>query len=178
MRGLLSHVDLRPESRVLELGCGSGHISLRCAKKYGCSVTLVDNSKTAMAQATRLFDDHNISAHFAHSDLFRLSLTQEFHLAHSEGLIEHFCPSDMKRVTFIHKNAVRQGGYVITFAPTTSLWCQLTAWIMKATGNWYFGYEAPISLRQHIGLYEEVGLRVIRHTGVLFREVGLLGEKP
>ncbi len=175
---LLSNVDLCPESRVLELGCGSGQISLLIAKKYGCNVTLVDNSNSAINQATKLFKNHNISARFAHTDIFRLSLQEEFDLVHSEGVIEHFHPSDMKRIMLIHKNAARKGGHVITFVPTTSLCYLLTAWMMKATDNWYFGYEAPISVRQHIRLYEELGLRVIKHTGVMFREVGLLGEKP
>lgn len=174
---LLSYIDLSPESRVMELGCGSGYIPLHIAKKYGCSVTLVDTSKSAIAQTTKLFNDHNVSAHFVHSDLFNLSLTQEFDLVYSEGLIEHFYPRDIQRVLLVHKNAVRQGGYVITFAPINSLWYQLTTWIMKATGNWYFGYEVPISLHQHVGLYEEVGLKVIGNTGVSLREIGLLGEK-
>lgn len=174
---LLSYVNLSPKSQVLELGCGSGQISLLIAKKYRCNVTLVDNSNNAITQATKLFKNHNISARFVHTDMFRLSLQEEFDLVHSEGVIEHFHPRAMKRSMLIHRNAARKGGYVITFAPTTSLFYLLTVWIMKATDNWYFGYEAPISVCQHIRLYKEAGLRVIKHTGVLFREVGLLGER-
>ena len=118
---LLSYLDLRPESQVLELGCGSGQISLRIAKKYGCNVTLVDNGESAITRATRLFESHNISTRFIHTDMFGLRFQEEFHLVHSQGVIEHFHPTDFKRIMLIHKNAARKGGYVITFAPTTSL---------------------------------------------------------
>ena len=174
---LLSSIDLKRGCRVLELGSGSGRISLQMAQKYGCEVTLIDNSRSAIEQAKRHFKDCGIEARFIHSDLLDINIKEEYDLVHSEGLIEHFSPDVMNQVMLVHTNAVHKGGYVITFAPTPSTVYGITTWLMKATKNWYFGYEVPISLSDHTALYERTGLQVLKYTNVLFREAGLIGEK-
>ena len=174
---MLSNVPLNPESRVLELGCGSGQISLRIAEKYGCAVTLADSSESAIALASRLFQSQGIPVSFIQSDIFDSTLSEEFDLVHNEGVIEHFHPGEWTRVMLVHRNLTRPGGHVITFVPTASICYRVTTWMMKATNNWYFGDETPMTFRQHSGLYREVGLELIAHTSVLGREVGLVGQR-
>lgn len=174
---LLSNVPLKPESRVLELGCGSGHISLLLAKKYGCAVTLADSSEYAIALASRLFESQGVSARFIQSDLLALTLPEEFDLVHNEGVIEHFHPGELTHVMLAHRNLTRPGGHVIIFVPTDSICYRVSSWVMKASNNWYFGDETPLSLRQLTGLYKEVGLEQIGHTSVLGREIGLVGQR-
>jgi len=174
---LLRHIKLNAESRVLELGCGSGRISLYMAQKYGCRITLVDSSAAAIRQSASLFGSHNIQAEHVHSDLFAFDCKEEFDLVHSEGLIEHFQEVRRQEALFVHKDAARQLGYVITFIPYGSLIYRFTSWLMKLTNNWYFGYEVPLELSEHITLHKETGLTVIAHTSVLSRELGLLSQR-
>ena len=174
---LLRHVDLGTKSRVLELGCGSGRISLLIAQGYGCHVTLVDQCASAIDEATRSFRSYNISAEFVQSDIFAFRREEEFDLVHSQGLIEHFQPRETQEALLVHRNAARERGYVITFAPCTSLVYKFTSWLMKATNNWYFGYEVPLGLSDHTELHREAGLTVIAHTSALSRELGLLSQR-
>lgn len=49
---LLAELDIKPGSRVLEIGCGSGHTACHLAQRFHCQVTAVDLSAT-MIRATR-----------------------------------------------------------------------------------------------------------------------------
>lgn len=174
---LLTDLHIDSDFQVLELGCGSGRISLMMAKKYSCKVTLIDGCKSAIIQAKKSFKRQGIHADFIWGNIFNEKVG-EFDLVHSEGLIEHFKPQERKKIVFIHRNATKPGGHVIIFTPTNSFCYKLTRQIMVATKNWYFGHENPIQLNELIDLYEEMGLRAIKHTSVLFsREVGLLGKR-
>jgi ubiquinone/menaquinone biosynthesis C-methylase UbiE len=48
---LLSKLNLRPESHVLDLACGVGTTSLRIAHKFGCRVTGIDIAPALIQQA-------------------------------------------------------------------------------------------------------------------------------
>jgi cyclopropane fatty-acyl-phospholipid synthase-like methyltransferase len=50
----LSRLDLRPGTRLLDVGCGSGDPSLHVARRTGCQVVGVELSEEAVAEATRL----------------------------------------------------------------------------------------------------------------------------
>ena len=50
----LSRLDLRPGSRLLDVGCGSGGPALHLVRRAGCQVVGVDLSEEAVAEATRL----------------------------------------------------------------------------------------------------------------------------
>lgn len=174
---LLQRTSLSSESHVLEVGCGSGEMSSRIAKRFGCSITVVDKSETAIALAAECFRQHNVRADLVHGDIFDLKYREQFDLVHSEGLLEHFDEAEMTTLIRLHAEASREGGYVLTFVPTDSFFYAISTWLMKATSNWYFGYEVPVPERQHVELYHQAGLTILGHTRVLFREFGLIGQK-
>ena len=173
---LLQCVELAPHSRVLELGSGSGRISLMIAATYHCSVTLVDISKGAISSAEAAFRERGIPGNFICSDVFDIGMRNEFDLVHSEGLIEHFNHERSLALLKIHREALHSKGHIITFAPVPTVSYAVTSWLLKATGNWPFGWEVTMSLGEHIALYEDASVKVVRHTSVLQRELGLLGQ--
>jgi SAM-dependent methyltransferase len=51
---ILDRLDIQPGSRVLDIGCGTGHAACMIARKYGCHVTAIDISGRAIVAANRL----------------------------------------------------------------------------------------------------------------------------
>ena len=50
----ISELDLRPSSRLLEIGCGSGGPALHLVRSAGCEVVGVDANEKGVANATRM----------------------------------------------------------------------------------------------------------------------------
>lgn len=50
---LLAALDIKPNSRVLEVGCGSGHTACYLAQRFHCQVTAVDLSANMIRAARR-----------------------------------------------------------------------------------------------------------------------------
>ncbi len=66
---LLDTISVGPGERVLEMGCGTGIISLHCAKK-GAEVIGADVNPHAVSCAQENALRNGIDAEFVHSDLF------------------------------------------------------------------------------------------------------------
>ena len=64
-------LDVRPDSNVLELGCGSGGYALQLIKTVGCSVLGLDINAAGVQNATQLAAESNLSAqaHFDQCDI-------------------------------------------------------------------------------------------------------------
>lgn len=67
---LIESLDVREGERVLEIGCGSGIVSLHCAKN-GCDVTCVDINPSAVDCAFGNAERNGIGMNVLESDLFR-----------------------------------------------------------------------------------------------------------
>lgn len=61
---------LGPESRLLDVGCGSGGPALRLAERTGASVVGIDRVEEGIANATRLAEERGLDdrARFVHTD--------------------------------------------------------------------------------------------------------------
>lgn len=66
---LIGSLDVRPGERVLEVGCGSGVVSLHCARN-GCEVTSVDVNPRAVALTVRNAEDNGIRLRVLESDVY------------------------------------------------------------------------------------------------------------
>lgn len=66
---LLELIEVEDEEKVLEIGCGSGMISLHCAR-VGCEVTAVDISKKATKNTLRNSLRNRLDIDVKVSDLF------------------------------------------------------------------------------------------------------------
>lgn len=173
---LLKHV--KKPKKVLELGCGTGLISLKIAKKYNAKITLVDYSKSALEIAKKAFNKAGIKAKFIKSDFFKLKIKDKFDLIHSQGVIEHFKNKEQKKLIRIHKKYLSKNGNVIILAPRPSLIYRI--WrktIEKIKGKWIFGYEKPLKLNEGIKLIESQGLKVKKHVNTIMEHGYLCTKK-
>jgi len=66
---MLSALEVRGGDRVLEMGCGSGFLSLHMAK-HGAMVTAVDLDRRAVVNTLRNADRNGLKAQAIRSDLF------------------------------------------------------------------------------------------------------------
>lgn len=73
---LIESLDVRPGEKVLEVGCGSGVVSLHCAAN-GCEVTSVDINPRAVALTGRNASDNGIPLVVLESDVYE-HVTERF----------------------------------------------------------------------------------------------------
>lgn len=154
-----------PQGTLLEIGSSTGQNSLRLARKYRLQPTLVDTSKLALIYAKEVFSKYNIYPNIVFQDALNLSLKSRFDFVHSHGLLEHFKKDIQKRVFRIHVKYVRRGGWLVCWVPTPDVFYRLNRWYLEQTGQWIFGYEKPLLLRDFIILFRQEGLQIrkIRH---------------
>lgn len=74
---LVSALDLKPGTRVLDLACGHGRHSVELAR-YGCSVTGVDLSEPSLALAAARAAGAGVDLRLARADMRRLEFAAEF----------------------------------------------------------------------------------------------------
>ncbi len=60
---LLARLNLKPGSRVLEIGCGTGHTACYIAQRYRCQVTAVDVSPAMISQARQAVQARRLGNH-------------------------------------------------------------------------------------------------------------------
>ncbi len=66
---LIESLDVRPGERVLEIGCGSGVVSLHCSAE-GCGVTAGDINPEAVKLARKNFEANGLDARILETDVY------------------------------------------------------------------------------------------------------------
>jgi SAM-dependent methyltransferase len=145
--------------KTVELGSGRGDLSALLARR-GANVTLLDSSKTVLAQAARRFERLKLNARFKHADMFSsLSLDSgDFDVALSSGVIEHFKGVERARSVGAHFDVLRPGGMAIISVPNA--WCapyRLWKSYLELRGWWPYGVEFPYTHRELVRLAYNVG---------------------
>jgi cyclopropane fatty-acyl-phospholipid synthase-like methyltransferase len=151
---------------LLEIGSSTGQISLRLAKKYQLNPTLVDTSTSALEQAYQLYQSKDVKPALVVKNVFMLDLSKKFDFVHSHGLLEHFTGNDRQKAFNNHLEHVRIGGWLICWVPTPDVLYKLNRWYLEKTGQWIFGFEEPLSLKEFLLLFHNKPLviRRIRHV--------------
>lgn len=95
--------------RILELGAGTGRLSLMLLSAGARHVTMVDSSRKAVALAKNLFKDMPQDQHtIVFSDVFDYSPNTSFDIVFSSGLVEHFQGAARRRIVAAHAACCRR----------------------------------------------------------------------
>ncbi len=162
---LLLHRLKIPRGTLLELGSSTGQISLRLSRMYNLSPTLVDTSALALTVARQFYRKKGIIPIIIKRSIFELNLGQKYDFVHSHGLLEHFIGKKQQRAMEIHINHVKHGGWLICWIPSPDIFYRLNRWYLEQTGQWVFGFEKPLTLKDVLSIFcqEELIIRKIRH---------------
>lgn len=147
--------NLTFSNSIIELGCGSGHISLKL-KEYGIeNVSLLDFSLVALKKAKEVFN--KISGNFIYGDLLNLKLDDKYDITWNSGVLEHFNDEELFNIL---KNIYSiTNKYFICIVPNPkSLIYLLMRRNRMINNDWDFGIEY---LRINYEMFfEKVGFKV------------------
>jgi ubiquinone/menaquinone biosynthesis C-methylase UbiE len=97
-REFLEEISSRQRGKVLEVGCGSGTMSVFLSH-LGFKTTAVDRDEEVLERARKASQDLNGKVDFIRADAFKLPFAdKEFDIAFSQGVLEHFDDEDIVRL--------------------------------------------------------------------------------
>jgi 2-polyprenyl-3-methyl-5-hydroxy-6-metoxy-1,4-benzoquinol methylase len=161
--------------RTIELGSGRGDLSALLAQ-HGATVTLLDASEKALAQARDRFTRMGLSAGYECGDMLEAldSSYERFDVALSSGVIEHFKGGDRTRAVRAHFDALRPGGVAVISVPHA--WCvpyRIWKLYLELRGWWPYGMEMPYSVPELTRRARAAGFaRTETHCSGLWQSVG------
>lgn len=154
-KGLLKHVEIKKSIKVLELGGGSGFLSLKIAQLFDTKkVTIIDLNEKNLEISKRNLSRIQGKKEYILGDFFEFNPNEKYDIVHSQGVVEHFDQSQRMKLIEKHFNLTKHSGYTIIFVPTPTLSYKLFRKIADMTGHWIFHDEVPMKLAE---LQEIVG---------------------
>jgi len=137
---ILKKNGLLPGDSLIEMGCGSGHLSL-CLAKKGYKVTLLDFSDVALDKARKTFEKYGAQGEFILGDLFDLDdSVSTYDFAWNSGVMEHFGDDEIIHLMENIGEHARKG--VLYLVPnTSSISYLLMRARLMADNQWIYGEE-------------------------------------
>ncbi|TAK96883.1 class I SAM-dependent methyltransferase [Patescibacteria group bacterium] len=155
---------------ILEVGSGSGALSLLLSETLQCSSVLLDNSQTAIRYAQTI----NSKSEMVVDDAMQMPFPDNtFDFAHSVGLIEHFHDRDIYRILGETRRVLKGGGYFYLAVPNF-----LSPDLMSIWRKFGKGTERSISPNELAQYARRAGFRVVgqgrsQYVGSLFSKYRL-----
>ena len=156
---LLLGLEIEPSASLLEVGCGSGHLSGYLAGK-GYQTTLIDFSKVALEKAKKHYEQNNLTGNFINADMFDLSadLVEPHDVVWNSGVLEHF--DAWKVIDVLKRMGQVARKYVVILVPNAkSIPYLLFRRQAMEKGEWIWGRELLRDSMKHLA--EAAGLEVI-----------------
>ena len=143
IRPIAKYIELRPATRWLDVGCGSGSVLQSMQEAYGLKGTGIDLSPTAVEICRK----RGFTAHATRFEDYVPGDGEAYDLIHSSHLIEHVeSPSAYLRKTW---DLLAPGGLSVFITPNTA------TWEARAFGRHWGGLHAP----RHWVLLDEGSVR-------------------
>lgn len=160
--GVLELLGAKPGERILDLGCGTGHLTAQIGA-VGAHVTGVDRSPEMIKQARAAHP----SIHFEVADARQLAFTEAFDAIFSNATLHWI--KEAEQVVAGIASALRPGGRFVAEFGGKGNTAALVAAVRRAWGN--LGVQEPFphpwyypSLAEYAGLLETHGLEVTYGT--------------
>lgn len=131
---------VNPPARIIELGCGSGHLSA-CLAMKGYQVTLLDFSEGALNKAKDTFRYYGVEGEFVKGDIFDLSnVREEYDLVWNSGVMEHFSADNLIK---IYKSIMRitKERFIFWVPNPSSISYLLMRYNLQGRKEWPYGME-------------------------------------
>ena len=147
---LLSHIGQPRKKRIIEVGCGSGLISLALGK-LGAECAILDISSVALKGAIDGFLKSGLSEPECYNEdaLSNSVPSNSFDVTWNGGVIEHFYDNGKELLLKEMYRMTKPGGKVIILVPNA--WClpfKIVQIWKKFRKDWAYGYEDDMSPRR------------------------------
>lgn len=125
---------VRPNDRVLEVGCAPGKYLLWCAVIGQADVSGIEYAPKSHQQTVDLFRQMDVPADLRREDFFASTFyPASFDMIYSLGLVEHFTGEKLREVVRRHVDLLKPGGTALIVVPNFSGWYgMLSKWIDRA----------------------------------------------
>lgn len=140
---IMSSMGIKKGSKIMELGCGNGHLSV-CLAEEGYDVTLLDFSSVALDKAKKTFERYNLTGTFIEDDILELSDTStEYDLIWNSGVMEHFDDINLKTVFLSVKKilGLNNSKFLFLVPNPKSISYLLMRYNLYSQQKWEYGFE-------------------------------------
>jgi len=138
---------------VLELGCGTGRLSLLALRAGAARATMVDASSRALEIAKSLLAGEG-RTDFVRGDFRELDLGRDHDIVFSSGVVEHFPEPEILEVMRIHERCSLET--VLTVVPAGPHYNNLRMRKPETVRN--YGWQRPLSRRNMRSLFRQAGI--------------------
>ena len=112
-RELIGRLELEPDARVLDVGCGLGGSAFLMAREFGLRVDGIDLSRNMLAMASQRCDAHGLHDRVVleHGDCLALCRPDRYHAVYSRDVFLHI--QDKPNLFGLLRDSLRPGGRLL-----------------------------------------------------------------
>jgi len=157
-------------SKVLEIGCGTGHILTYVSKVKNADAYGIDLSPEAEKVVNQFEEKNGSKVHFMVGDGFAVPYPENsFDVVFSEGVIEHFTVDETRKMVEEHVRVCKKNGLVIISVPNKyNIFLTLSKMVL---GKKYAHYpERSYTIAELRQLVEGCGTEVIAVDGFAWQQ--------
>lgn len=141
--------------KILELGCGTGRLSLLALRAGAETATLVDSSPQALTIAKRLFRDLE-NVEFIEKNIKKIRLRPDYDIVFSSGVLEHFPPLERPEIVDLHRRCSRRT--VMIMVPAAPHYNNLRMRLPETVR--LYGWQRPLTRPEMKNLFLQSGIEV------------------
>lgn len=163
--------DLKPGSRLLEVGCARSPWLPYFARRYGFSVTGLDYSEPGCAAERKVLERADVDGEVIEADMFDPppELLGSFDAVVSFGVVEHFAKT-ASALSALRSLAV-PGGLVITTVPNMT---GVNGWVQRRLNPAVFDIHVPLDATALADAHRLAGLQVESSRYLLSTNFGVV----
>jgi len=157
---LLSHVGDASGKKIIEIGCGSGFMSVALAKK-GAIPSILDISDAVIKKALVCFEKNGLDEpeYFIQNILNNNIPPDRYDVVWNAGVIEHFQDQEKEIMVREMFRIAKPGGKIVIMVPNSLCWqARLGQLWQEWRKTWPYGFQDNMSPNRLRNLCKRIGL--------------------